>query len=123
MSVRLGEKAVGLLLECGHGVRSGTVRWIGPAGAAKAEGPAFRVLADPDDRELRVRGAPYPLLPGMTGRAERRDRARRGLGVGGTPCGAVVPDSCGARGRWSWAGYGSPGDGWACGFRSVLVVS
>ena len=53
-----------------HGVRYGTVRWIGPAGAVKADGPAFRVLADPGDREFRVRGAPYPLLPGMTGRAE-----------------------------------------------------
>lgn len=58
-----------------HGVRYGTVQWIGPvgaaaAGAARPGGPAFRVLADVRDREFRVRGAPYPLLPGMTGRAE-----------------------------------------------------
>jgi multidrug efflux pump subunit AcrA (membrane-fusion protein) len=53
-----------------HGVRYGTVRWIGPSGAPKAEGPAFRVLVDLEQRDFRVRGTPYPLLPGMAGRAE-----------------------------------------------------
>jgi multidrug efflux pump subunit AcrA (membrane-fusion protein) len=53
-----------------HGVRYGTVRWIGPSGAVKPDAPAFRVLTQLSDREFRVRGAPYPLLPGMTGRAE-----------------------------------------------------
>jgi multidrug efflux pump subunit AcrA (membrane-fusion protein) len=58
-----------------HGVRYGTVRWIGPAAAGAARspgpaGPAFRVLVEPEDAFFRVRNAPYPLLPGMTGQAE-----------------------------------------------------
>lgn len=53
-----------------HGIRYAAVRWIGPAGSAKPDAPAFRVLADLRDKDFRVRGAPYPLLPGMTGTAE-----------------------------------------------------
>jgi multidrug efflux pump subunit AcrA (membrane-fusion protein) len=53
-----------------HGVRYAAVRWIGPAATPKADAPAFRVLAELRDREIQVRGAPYPLLPGMTGTAE-----------------------------------------------------
>jgi multidrug efflux pump subunit AcrA (membrane-fusion protein) len=53
-----------------HGVRYATVRWIGPAAQAKPDAPAFRVLAELSDASFRVRGAPYPLLPGMTGNAE-----------------------------------------------------
>lgn len=53
-----------------HGVRYAAVSFIGPGGSLKAEGPAFRVLADLGQADFDVRGAPYPLLPGMTGRAE-----------------------------------------------------
>jgi multidrug efflux pump subunit AcrA (membrane-fusion protein) len=53
-----------------HGVRYGVVSFIGPGSALKAEGPAFRVLADLGQSDFEARGASYPLLPGMTGRAE-----------------------------------------------------
>lgn len=53
-----------------HGARFGSVSFLGPSGTVKAEGPSFRVLADLDRRDFAVRGAPYPLLPGMTGKAE-----------------------------------------------------
>lgn len=53
-----------------HGVRYAAVRWIGPSASAKPDTPAFRVLADLRDKDFRVRGAPYPLLAGMTGSAE-----------------------------------------------------
>jgi membrane fusion protein len=55
-----------------HGVRYGVVRWIGPAarGREGKETPAIRVLAALQDNTFRVAGEPYPILPGMAGRAE-----------------------------------------------------
>jgi multidrug efflux pump subunit AcrA (membrane-fusion protein) len=52
-----------------HGVRYATVRWVSPASVIVQDGPAFRVLADPDEAAIPVASEPRPLLAGMGGRA------------------------------------------------------
>lgn len=53
-----------------YGVRFGTVRWVGPAGASRADSSAFRALIDLADSSVVVRGAARPLLAGMGGFGE-----------------------------------------------------
>jgi multidrug efflux pump subunit AcrA (membrane-fusion protein) len=59
-----------------YGVRFGTVRWLGPAGAAAGavaggrDTAVFRALIDLQDTTVKVRGQNRPLLPGMGGRAD-----------------------------------------------------
>jgi multidrug efflux pump subunit AcrA (membrane-fusion protein) len=52
-----------------HGSRRGRVRFIGPSGSG--ERPKLRVLASlTDGQAFVVKGQTYPLMPGMSGRAE-----------------------------------------------------
>jgi biotin carboxyl carrier protein len=53
-----------------HGIKRGTVRWVSPASVQVDDRPVFRVLADLEDRSVRVRGQERPLMAGMGGRAD-----------------------------------------------------
>ncbi len=53
-----------------HGVRFGTVRWVGPAGVATGDSVSFRVLVNLADDSIRVSGRSRALLAGMSGRAD-----------------------------------------------------
>jgi membrane fusion protein len=52
-----------------HGVRFGTVRWVGPVGVT-AHDSGFRVLVDLADDSIRVRGHSQALQAGMEGQAD-----------------------------------------------------
>ncbi len=51
-----------------HGARRAHVRWIGPSGGG--ERPKIKMLAVVRDDAFLVHGEKYPLMAGMTGRAE-----------------------------------------------------
>jgi multidrug efflux pump subunit AcrA (membrane-fusion protein) len=53
-----------------HGVKWGTVRWVSPASVLVQDRPVFRVLVDPQDVVVPVRGESRPLLAGMGGTAD-----------------------------------------------------
>lgn len=53
-----------------HGVRFGTVRWVGPSGVAHGDSVGFRVLVNLADASIRVAGRSRSLLTGMSGRAD-----------------------------------------------------
>jgi membrane fusion protein len=52
------------------GVRFGVVRWISPAAISGETSGGFRVLVDPKDSFVYVKGIRRPLMPGMAGSAE-----------------------------------------------------
>ncbi len=51
-----------------HGTRRAHVRWIGPSGGG--ERPKLKILATVYDEAFVAHGEKYPLMAGMTGRAE-----------------------------------------------------
>ncbi len=53
-----------------YGIKHGTVRWVSPASVTVKDRTVFRVVADLEDRGVRVRGENRPLLAGMGGRAD-----------------------------------------------------
>jgi membrane fusion protein len=53
-----------------YGVQLARVRWVGPAGAAGADGTGFRALLDLDQDSISVRGQRRALQAGMRGRAD-----------------------------------------------------
>lgn len=52
-----------------YGVQYAVLKWLSPASTVKAQGTAFRALADLESDTVIVQGRPRPVLPGMTGRA------------------------------------------------------
>jgi hypothetical protein len=53
-----------------HGVRYGTVRWVGLASTTGDNGDVFRVWVDPQDAAIEVDGQQRRLLAGMRGEAQ-----------------------------------------------------
>jgi HlyD family type I secretion membrane fusion protein len=53
-----------------YGIKHGTVRWVSPASVGGADGPAFRILVDPDESALFADGQDRPLRAGMGGQAQ-----------------------------------------------------
>ncbi|HSB73812.1 MAG TPA: HlyD family efflux transporter periplasmic adaptor subunit [Candidatus Methylomirabilis sp.] len=52
-----------------YGLKFGSVRWVSPASVTLRDQPVFRVLVDPRDTTVAVKGQPRPLLAGMGGTA------------------------------------------------------
>ncbi len=52
-----------------HGVKRGTVGWVGPMAAGSGDSASFRALVDLGEEAIRIDGQRRALLPGMGGRA------------------------------------------------------